>query len=415
MWNRNNWFIAGFVLALMLCVGFILFPRQTSDADAYIALAMGNREVPKPWGTRILHPFLAGWIARATGISLESAFFFLALVATFVVGLLLAQFAYKATGNPWWSLLAVHPGLLQAVGSIYLNDLFLLAVVLIFLSTLSIPPIALLFAVLAVLTREVGLVAVVIAGAILLAQGKRLYGAGLILSGLLAWFVIIPHIASTETNLHGAPEIVYMVARSFAAFVKNFLGFQIWTDSLAQLWAKWEMGDCKTPLFSLTLPVPIGNVHKVGICPWQPGHILAFATVYLTGWGVFPGLIWANHHQLRRLLAKLPVNIRAGSLFGLVMFILAPFIVFGFALCRLAFYAVIPIVSLMPFVIFTLRQKFNSSNWQIAFVALIHITLNLVFLLALIGVIGIRWIGIWAILGAIAQVTLARFAKAEVL
>jgi hypothetical protein len=206
-----------------------------------------------------------------------------------------------------------------------------------------------------------------------------------------------------------------MVARSFAAFVKNFLGFQIWTDSLAQLWAKWEMGDCKTPLFSLTLPVPIGNVHKVGICPWQPGHILAFATVYLTGWGVFPGLIWANHHQLRRLLAKLPVNIRAGSLFGLVMFILAPFIVFGFALCRLAFYAVIPIVSLMPFVIFTLRQKFNSSNWQIAFVALIHITLNLVFLLALIGVIGIRWIGIWAILGAIAQVTLARFAKAEVL
>jgi hypothetical protein len=31
------------------------------------------------------------------------------------------------------------------------------------------------------------------------------------------------------------------------------------------------------------------------------------------------------------------------------------------------------------------------------------------------GVIGIRWIGIWAILGAIAQVTLARFAKAEVL
>jgi hypothetical protein len=415
MWNRNNWFIAGFVLALILCVGFILFPCQTSDADAYIALAMGNREVPKPWGARILHPFLAGWIARTTGISLESAFLFLALVATFVIGLLLAQFAYKATGNPWWSLLAVHPGLLQAVGSIYLNDLFLLAVVLIFLSALSVPPLALLFAVLAVLTREVGLVAVVIAGAILLAQGKRLYGAGLILSGLLAWFVIIPHIASIETNLHGAPEIVYMVARSFAAFVKNFFGFQIWTDSLAQLWAKWEMGDCKTPLFSLTLPVPIGNVHKVGLCPWQPGHILVFATVYLTGWGVFPGLIWANHHQLRRLLAKLPVNIRVGSLFGLVMFILAPFIVFGFALCRLAFYAVIPIVSLMPFVIFTLRQKFNSSNWQIAFVALIHITLNLVFLLALMGVIGIRWIGILAILGAIAQVTLARFAKAEVL
>jgi hypothetical protein len=101
MWNRNNWFIAGFALALILCVGFILFPRQTSDANWYVALAMGKRDVPKPWGTRILHPFLAGWIARTTGISLESAFLFLALVATFVIGFLLAQFAYKATGNPW--------------------------------------------------------------------------------------------------------------------------------------------------------------------------------------------------------------------------------------------------------------------------------------------------------------------------
>jgi hypothetical protein len=415
MWNRNNWFIAGFALALILCVGFILFPRQTSDANWYVALAMGKRDVPKPWGTRILHPFLAGWIARTTGISLESAFFFLAFVATFVVGLLLAQFAHKATGNPWWSLLAVHPGLLQVVGSIYLNDLFLLAVVLIFYFALSIPPIALLFAVLAVLTREVGLVAVVIAGAILLAQGKRLYGAGLIFTGLFAWFILVPHIASTGTNLHGASEIVYMVARSFAAFVKNFLGFQIWTDSLAQLWAKWEMGDCKTPLFSLTLPVPIGNVHKVGICPWQPGHILAFATVYLTGWGVLPGLIWTNRHQLRQLLAKLPVDIRAGSLFGLTMSILAPFITYGFALCRLAIYAVIPIVSLVPCVILTLHRNFNPSNWQIVSAILTHIALNLVFLLALMGVIGIRWIGIWAILGAIAQVTLARFAKAEVL
>jgi hypothetical protein len=415
MWNRNNWFIAGFALALILCVGFILFPRQTSDANWYVALAMGKRDVPKPWGTRILHPFLAGWIARTTGISLESAFFFLALVATFVVGLLLAQFAYKATGNPWWSLLAVHPGLLQVVGSIYLNDLFLLAVVLIFYFALSIPPIALLFAVLAVLTREVGLVAVVIAGAILLAQGKRLYGAGLIFTGLFAWFVLVPHIASTGTNLHGASEIVYMVARSFAAFVKNFLGFQIWTDSLAQLWAKWEMGDCKTPLFSLTLPVPIGNVHKVGLCPWQPEHILVFATVYLTGWGVLPGLIWTNRHQLRQLLAKLPVDIRAGSLFGLTMSILAPFITYGFALCRLAIYAVIPIVSLVPCVILTLHRNFNPSNWQIVSAILTHIALNLVFLLALMGVIGIRWIGIWAILGAIAQVTLARFAKAEVL
>jgi hypothetical protein len=62
-----------------------------------------------------------------------------------------------------------------------------------------------------------------------------------------------------------------------------------------------------------------------------------------------------------------------------------------------------------------LHRNFNPSNWQIVSAILTHIALNLVFLLALMGVIGIRWIGIWAILGAIAQVTLARFAKAEVL
>jgi hypothetical protein len=113
------------------------------------------------------------------------------------------------------------------------------------------------------------------------------------------------------------------------------------------------------------------------------------------------------------LLAKFPVDIRVGSLFGLTMFILAPFVVFGFALCRLAIYMAIPLISFMPYVILTLHRNFNLSNWQIVLVILTHIVLNLVFLLALMGVIGIHWTGILAILGATAQVTLVRFAKAE--
>jgi hypothetical protein len=113
------------------------------------------------------------------------------------------------------------------------------------------------------------------------------------------------------------------------------------------------------------------------------------------------------------LLAKFPVDIRAGSLFGLTMFILAPFVTYGFALCRLAIYTAILLVSFMPYLILTLHRNFNPSNWQIVFVILTHIALNLVFLLALMGVIGIHWTGILAILGATAQVALVRFAKAE--
>jgi len=95
------------------------------------------------------------------------------------------------------------------------------------------------------------------------------------------------------------------------------------------------------------------------------------------------------------------------------MFILAPFVTYGFALCRLAIYTAILLVSFMPYLILTLHRNFNPSNWQIVFVILTHIALNLVFLLALMGVIGIHWTEILAILGATAQVTLVRFAKAE--
>lgn len=100
----NNWFVAGGIMASASCLlGFTIFPRWTSDSEWYLALATGGNNVPRPWGLRILHPFLAGWISRTFGISIENAFVALAVVSAFIVFGATAKLAHRVTGNPWWA------------------------------------------------------------------------------------------------------------------------------------------------------------------------------------------------------------------------------------------------------------------------------------------------------------------------
>jgi len=397
--SLRNWLFVGCLLALFFCLlGFSLFPRYTSDAEWYIAIAQGHFDVPKPWGSRILHALLAGSIARLTGISLDLAFYILAVVSTFIIGLGLACLSHRVHGNAWHSLWAFNPFLLQAVGSIYLNDLFLLSLCIVFFAVLEIPWLAFPLVILMSLTREVSLIAALVSGSVLVYKGKRLYGASIVLLAALAYLFIIPAIAKGQ-NLHGSSDFIYLVGRSFAAFFKNFFGFQIWTDTLASLWEKWDMSGCETPLVAFTLPpkLRIGNIHAIGLCPWNPWHIIYFLATYLCGWGLLLGMLWTLRGNFANLVAIASPNIVAACLFGLASLLLAPFVTYDFALGRLSIYAIIPLVVIAP----SFMQGCHRVRGVL--IPLIHVALLMAFLLALKGLMNPYGLAVLTVFGILGQ------------
>jgi hypothetical protein len=66
--------LTGGVSVLVALVGYVVYPVMVADSEHYIALAQGASTVPRPWGTRVAHPYLARIIARTTGLPLEQAF-----------------------------------------------------------------------------------------------------------------------------------------------------------------------------------------------------------------------------------------------------------------------------------------------------------------------------------------------------
>ncbi len=265
------------------------------------------------------------------------------------------------------------------------------------------PVLGLPIAVLVVLTREIGLVLVLTASIVLLWKGRRALGIVLSLVGILSWWVLLPNLAPSGSNLHNLPDAIFLVGKSFAAFLKNFLGFQIWTNSFAELWTRWGSGGCREPLVAFDLPgwIRLGKVSSVGLCPWDPGYIATFLAVYLCGWGVVPGMSSAVWRYGGCFLRKASPGIASGVIFGLIMFAITPFVGYGLALGRYSLYAVIPAVTVVPQSILGHWRGLGTAG-QIS-MTLVHIFLMSLILAVLWGLIGSEWLWVFAGLGGLSQ------------
>lgn len=338
-----DWLLpAALIFTVTASVGMFLFPKMVPDSEHYIAVAQLAPAVPRPWGSRVLHPLAARALSLSTGWSLERAFRVLTLGGLFVFVAGVAWLNHGAGRSAWWAAASVFGVTAQAAAAIFLNEIFFLAVIMLFLIALrkKAYPSAFILSLTLPLVREIGILIVLSGAAVLLMQRRARVAFSLVGACLVSWFAILPLVAPPGTNIHLLPTSVYLSVRTLTSSVRNFLGFQVWTNTLADWWSIPGRGGCQEPIWSLELPsfLRMGNVHQVGLCPWDPGHIAVFAAVYATALGLLPGFMWRLRCDLARLARTGEIEVRTCLLFGTVMFLLTPFISYGSSTGRFLIY-----------------------------------------------------------------------------
>ena len=115
-----------------------------------------------------------------------------------------------------------------------------------------------------------------------------------------------------QPNRHHLPDFVYLGLKLPHEFLKNVLGFRLWSNTL-------EFG---RPLFKIHLPAALhlGGVHEIGLCePEFNIPIFTFVTL-LTLFGAGPLWVWRARAEAWR--GAPPLAVQLAGVYGLLAYLL---------------------------------------------------------------------------------------------
>jgi hypothetical protein len=119
---------------------------------------------------------------------------------------------------------------------------------------------------------------------IVLLWEKRYGSAIVIFCGYILGSVIVHHATAGLHNVHQMPEILYLLTKIPANFLRDWLGVQLWTNGYA-----W----CDAPTFTMALPggLHVGRITEVGLCAPSVVEPLSTISSYLTAFGILPAVL----------------------------------------------------------------------------------------------------------------------------
>jgi hypothetical protein len=362
--------IASAIGFLILAAGWIHWGSFDFDSGWYYKMASGgSTQIEKPYANRLLYPFFARIISRATGLDLYDSFRLASLFSVFLLTLAVVFTLRAEASNPLLALpLLFTPYLLDIFQHCYMPDLFHTALLGFFFLTLirqKLWPAWCLLLILLFLTRESTILVSLILILAAFLRSKRINVIRVIVAAAAGLALSAALTRSAQSNVHQVGNVLYMALKVPFNFSLNFLGFKVWLNTLK---------DIEQPLFQVALPawLHIGAVTEIGLCPWQPTYPLRTLLAWLTTFGLAPTFIAFTLSKHRKAILK------ASSfwtitvvLYGLVSFIIGPLL--GPAVVRLigygwpAFWLGAPII-LMAF--------FNVPKSSIAPLVLIQVALS---------------------------------------
>jgi hypothetical protein len=285
------------VLIVAVAIGYWgLMRSQPYDGDSghYIAMAEGRvSEVHKPFTARVLHPALAGFLSRMTGLSVDASFFVtnvvgLAVLVSAGLSLILRQVPSLRLATA----IVLAPLILLAFREIYMPDIMHAAIAAVFFLLLARG--ALWYAVPLLffmqVTRESTLLLTFFVFLVAAYHRKFWFAAAAIVVTLLGMGVVSRVAGEGQGNVHGASTLVYFVGKVPLNALPNLFGVRIWTNSHAK-------NDPATfpdePLVKFDLPswLSSGSMRKVGIYKFDPVIPLTMLRVFLNHLGVVPSLV----------------------------------------------------------------------------------------------------------------------------
>jgi len=260
--------------AVCLCFAILLgLPGAVyaPDAGQYRLLALGQADaVPPPFSARILGPATAGWLGRVTGRGVDTGFLLLGILCLAALVALVAWLLWS-----WRAPVAIFAGVflmpfwVDIFHDYYLPDPLHAAILAAILLCLLFghTGLALLLLFPAYLARESTLL---VAVCLIFAGWRRipLRSAGVGVLAMAAGLLASRHyVQSGPASVHGLSGGAYILGKLVWSFFKNVLGLPLWSNTLPEC----------SPIWTATLPHPLGAIRVVGLCPpslWGPGRLL---------------------------------------------------------------------------------------------------------------------------------------------
>lgn len=254
--------------ALIVNATYGRVPRLVDDSAHYIAIAQGKATtVRAPFSHRILHPFAAQLLATVAHRDLATGFSVVAYMSCFALLLLVALTLRRWGVRPILCFpVLLTPLLLDMTLDAYLPDLFHASLMAGFFYCFGTGKKATAWVLLlaATLARETTLVLCFVILLLEWLWGRRkaalaALAAGII--GIAASWLVVSH---SQPDIHGLGSFAYLALKVPYNVLKNWLGVMLWVNTCG-----WK---CSLA-YSINLPgwLHLGNIDKVGVCPWEPG------------------------------------------------------------------------------------------------------------------------------------------------
>jgi hypothetical protein len=292
-------------------------PSLAADNAEYLKMAQGHtREVSSPFTRRALYPFLARCLCAGTGLSVTMSFVLLAAASFMLLTYFLARFLILFGLSPWLAAIFVlSPLSLDRIQNCYMPDLFHSSLtVLFFLLIMRKQFLAGLFVLaIAYMARENTLILCLVFG--FMAWLRKLYGIALGSGVVILWGTAFGSwaVRQGQPNIHRLPDFLYLGLKMPHQFLKNVLGFRIWTNTL-------PFGE---PFKMIELPsyLRAGDVHTIGLCYPDWGLPMFTLICLLTLFGTGPLIVW-HTRRLRLWAEPHPFAIQVVFVYGLLSYFL---------------------------------------------------------------------------------------------
>lgn len=265
-------------------------PLIVADATEYLKMAEGRIDlVPKPFCTRILHPFVVRALALNGRVTVHQAFWWVGLVSLIIftssAALILRQTTpYAGVAVP----LLLTPFLASLFRMYYLPDLFHAALLGVFFLLVlnnrlweSLGVLLLLH-----LTRESTLLLTAILVVACVQRSRPGYAFLLLAVAAAGTFATFYVSRMGQPNIHHMNSLAYMLLKVPFNFCKNVFGIILSVNTF--YW--W---DTSRPLVTFESPtwMRIGSIHTVGVCGFVPARPLQTLQLLLTTFGIAPVVV----------------------------------------------------------------------------------------------------------------------------
>jgi hypothetical protein len=314
---------------LVTAAGWPATPPLIADSIAYRALALGRAaKVPGSISGRILHPAFARVVSWATGANIDQAFWLVALVTLALLigtvsGILRQTVGFGALVLP----LLFTPVLVKGMfGLYYCQDLFYAALLACLFAALlkNHKWIGLAMLLPLFLTRESTVLVALVWAAIawfesdFVAVGACI-GVTIVGLGLSRLFA-----ALGQPNVHHTNELVFLALKPPFDSLRNLLGIVLVPDEM-----KGRPGYTCASFAVVHLPryLQYGFTRRVGICRPEPILPLRTLMLWLSLFGIGPAIFFEFFRcSGRRLLTKTSLCLKLAAIYGLLTFLIAPFV-----------------------------------------------------------------------------------------